>query len=913
MSSEQLQRYTSPFIRSLVEQGFSLFNVGLNKKPVNKDGYGWDGWETKTYAELCANHTPTSTRWGMHVGKQENGRYIMSLDFDIYDENSKDDEVDKLWKRYSENCKNENGLYSSSTEGNMNVLVDYTNSPTIKALIEKHCPTGCKFTVGKMEIILKRNQIIPPTQTPCKRTKKTQLGNPRTFKNPDEPFYVIEDDENDFTVQFIMELFDKKYGKKATSSTLKRKQGEAKTAKPASIKKTKTARVQTPKPKPETDGDENEADSSDIEECDEVQEEEAAAAPKKRKIIKAARKQAESSDDEEDNEEKDDEDYGQDGEDMEKAKYLELLFKVIKNERGRNNSKIVSWDQWFQICGILKTHGYDKSVFIRYSELFEQTNEASKLWDAANVENTPMSIYGLQSIAKEINPHGYKLWLIKNNTALHFGILDKGENDVARFISEAMKLKLAYCNNEWWHCDDSNLWNRVTKPIAPLVSFIQTKINEALECTLCELGSCTDDEKRQELARRKQKYEYHYQNVCKSGYSNQIVEFSKHYLCDNKFTEKLDIGLYQMVYQNGILDLKTMEFREGIRPTDYMSKTISFNYELPTDEDVKFVRRNLKKICNNDDKHLDYYLSAIGYALTGDSTKQQNFWYIRGQKADNGKSVIFEALDQIISNYVTKANKDVLDKGADLRKEIATWQGRKLLWLNEVSKKEKDAELVKAVCDGTGYKYNRLYSTEAIVMPVNFKLFAVSNHTLSIDGDAGVARRFKLLQFGSKFGENYTEDNFEKLEFVKDLTFGEKLQNEYKHALLHLIYLYSQKYWEEKRLKPYPSEWDTDAAEVMADNNRFQSWFDETFEKKAGAKTNKRDFNIELGKSGLKNVIIKDELVRLNLPKYDSQLVVKGVKGWFHGFQKIITPPPVPGNNDENKDEVEDEIEDEVQ
>jgi hypothetical protein len=54
-----------------------------------------------------------------------------------------------------------------------------------------------------------------------------------------------------------------------------------------------------------------------------------------------------------------------------------------------------------------------------------------------------------------------------------------------------------------------------------------------------------------------------------------------------------------------------------------------------------------------------------------------------------------------------KANSDILDKGADLRKEIATWLGLKILWLNEVSTKVKDEDLVKAICDGTSYKYNR--------------------------------------------------------------------------------------------------------------------------------------------------------------------------------------------------------------
>ena len=172
-----------------------------------------------------------------------------------------------------------------------------------------------------------------------------------------------------------------------------------------------------------------------------------------------------------------------------------------------------------------------------------------------------------------------------------------------------------------------------------------------------------------------------------------------------------------------------MIFKKGIKKEDYVTKTIPFDYQIPEKVYVDYVKNKLKQICNWNDKHLDYYLSILGYAFTGDSSKEQNFYYHRGQTADNGKSVIFEVLELLMPNYVMKGNSDVLDKGADLRKEVATWGGLKILWLNEVSIKQKDEDLVKAICDGTSYKYNRLYATEAVVMAIQFKLFGVSNHT----------------------------------------------------------------------------------------------------------------------------------------------------------------------------------------
>ena len=60
--------------------------------------------------------------------------------------------------------------------------------------------------------------------------------------------------------------------------------------------------------------------------------------------------------------------------------------------------------------------------------------------------------------------------------------------------------------------------------------------------------------------------------------------------------------------------------------------------------------------------------------------------------------------------YVSKANGDFMDAGADLRKEIATWRGLRILWVNEVSARKKNEELVKCIGDGTSNGYNPLYS-----------------------------------------------------------------------------------------------------------------------------------------------------------------------------------------------------------
>ena len=118
----------------------------------------------------------------------------MSLDFDICGDKDADGKrvgcpaTARLWDQYKTGVDRQDGMFSSSTEGNWNVLIDYSECDDIIELITK---IGIA-KIGKyhLEILLAKNQVIPPTATTCKHTGK--LGKSRTFMN-DIPFYRVCD------------------------------------------------------------------------------------------------------------------------------------------------------------------------------------------------------------------------------------------------------------------------------------------------------------------------------------------------------------------------------------------------------------------------------------------------------------------------------------------------------------------------------------------------------------------------------------------------------------------------------------------------------------------------------------------------------------------------------------------------
>jgi phage/plasmid-associated DNA primase len=563
-------------------------------------------------------------------------------------------------------------------------------------------------------------------------------------------------------------------------------------------------------------------------------------------------------------------------------KYSELLAIIGNKGHSRNT--------WLTLCSWFINHS-TKEEFLDFVD-YEWKDDSEKLFDSFSQNKRPCSIYALDNIAKAKDEQAYVAWRRKHNVYISIETLNKGSNDIAQFVAPRLKQNLVYCNDNWFQYDkQTSLWRITKRPDALVISHIQRDIDETREYILYKKNGTDDEKEKKSLAELERAFISYHCEVSKGSFVSQILKFLATYLFDANFEKILDNHTGYIAFQNGILDLKTLSFRNGLLQTDFLTKTIPYDYtpKNDDDDDVIDVKNALKKICNWNDNHLDYYLSSIGYALTGMSSREQKFWYLRGQTAENGKSVIFEALEKIMPNYVIKGTNTFLDKGAELKKEVPTWKGKRILWLNEVSTKMKDEDLLKAVCDGTDFKYNRNYATEAEKVSILFKLFCVSNNSLTVKGDAGIARRFKLQQFNSQFKETNTEDDYETLQFIGNKKFGNYLQEKGRDALLHILFTYSRDYIINDCLKPYPDEWDEEAKENLADNNKFSEWFNEEFEIGEDYVCFKVDFE-EILPSAFKSLKIKDELARMKIKfKYESQkrAMVDGVKkkGAFIGFR----------------------------
>ena len=746
-------------IHKLVSQKYNLFNVNIKKLPIDCNGINMTGWESKTYDELVKNHNYTKKLWGLRVGKQENGNFIISLDFDCCGKKDKEgarvgcEYTKKKFQEYTNIKDKDDGLYSSSTEGNYNVLIDITKCNELLKMINK--TKTSKFSIESFEVLISGvNQVIPPSKTICKITEKACKS--RKFFN-DEPFYIM--DESSPIYNFVKKLFDDKL--------------DIKVVKNIKIKK--------------------------VEEKKDNQ-----------KVVEMI----------------EDKDYKSD-------KWLDLLFNVIGNGRDENGVKIIEANDWFQIAGILKHNDFEKDIWLRYSGKISSTMTASKKWDAIKINtNTNMDLGGgLTNIAKKYNYEGYISWR-KRNKNYYVSIKEVSDPFImCEKIAEDLNERLILCKEKWYMLKN-NFWVQentadlyVTSEIRIYIDFSQEINAKRIKQFKCE--SEEDEEEKKKLIKEQEKLYKTYDLIQKPAYSNKIIKYLRTKLVDNKLDEKFDINVGKLAFKNGIMDLKTKKFREGILWSDYLTTTIDYDYK---ESNTDFVRSVLKRILNNNEEHLNYFLSLIGYSLTGEASNQKALYFMIDKlngKGDNGKSLFFELLSALMPNYVYNTSGTFLEeKNAKSHKQLPKMKGKRLVWIDEQTKNKLKTELVKQVSNGKKIESEVMYGTSEDIN-ILFKLFIISNHVPNIDpSEDAVYNRYKQISFSSHFdrtGDRKEEDP-DKLEFIADTTLADKIEKEYYNEVFQLIIDYGYQFYKSGIVEE-PLEFKEDKQETKEKNNPFIDWF----------------------------------------------------------------------------------------
>lgn len=387
---------------------------------------------------------------------------------------------------------------------------------------------------------------------------------------------------------------------------------------------------------------------------------------------------------------------------------------------------------------------------------------------------------------------------------------------MAKMMGDELSKFIKYSCDAWFVFDSKScLWAKTKDFPVYMVARFWENICYYNISTITAAITMTDDDDQRKILIAHNKYIRTKVAEFSSPSSNAFIkQCFKSILLDNSFIEKLDMQLGKLVFKDGILDMETRIFREGIFYNDFVTNTMDLVYadfiKVPK-SDIDKVQTILQEINCNNSTHFNYLMEILGYSMLGYAHQEDVFFTMVGKTAGNGKSTIFETLTAKMPLYCEKLNTKTFEEdNRDTHKMIGACRGKRIVWVNEVNKKKpQNTELIKDFADGTFIKNKVLYGTEEKI-PIVSKLFFVGNGELKFVTDKGMERRYNYVNFAAKFHDS---EDFAKLQvvvpnkdFKKDIQKKEYLKTDNGfYAMLHLILEGTARYL--KKGFSIPPEW----------------------------------------------------------------------------------------------------------
>jgi phage/plasmid-associated DNA primase len=526
----------------------------------------------------------------------------------------------------------------------------------------------------------------------------------------------------------------------------------------------------------------------------------------------------------------------------------------LMNYLGNN---VVDWKIYFLVGSTLAHNGYDFNLFDEWCKLSDEYNtrcENGRDWNGWVRSRDFMNIGGLINLLKK-NEEKYKEYKEKYYKKDEVKItieMCEFNNELLTYLRPFLFENIRFSNGKWYVFKPHTcLWeqlpnikiiiaNYIHKLCDNEIKKIAKKIKEKKQTLNTDNDSDSDSDSEDEkenkqtnkeikkLEKKKKKWNKTKQDIVK-GIST-LQSFLESMLLDNKFEDRLDKHIGCIAYRNGLYHIESGILKD-ICYDNYITKTLPFDYEKGNEEDKKYIKSQLLKICNMKPDILEYYLSILGYALTGFADRIQKFWVFFGANGSNGKSFILEILTKILQHYCCAGNTRMLENGSNKEhKYIPNVVKSRIAWFNELPKeKSTNNALIKQFRDGTAIKNEVLFGTERH-LEINCKMFIVSNHKVRFGKDGGINRSIRQIGFNSTFidKKKLQEDDIDNLQFVNDIDLKQRLID-MKHSFIELLCDYGADFIKTGYIKDEPKEITADTAELIKQNDKFYAWLDKHY------------------------------------------------------------------------------------
>ena len=346
---------------------------------------------------------------------------------------------------------------------------------------------------------------------------------------------------------------------------------------------------------------------------------------------------------------------------------------------------------------------------------------------------------------------------------------------------------------------------------------------------------------------------------------------------------------YQIHFQNGYLDLKTLEFKKRVIGINYVNLYIKRDYKTSSKLQFDKLYSIINKIYPKKED-LEAILFILGSAMTGKVTTLQKLLFLLGP-GSAGKSTIMIITQKAVECYLETLEEDAFsesNKNAD--KTFSTFynkQSVRIIWTNEPKEDKMNKSTFKKFCEGE-MKGKLLYKNGVH----EFKHYGLpiftSNIMPTIHIDSGVKRRFRCYIHTSEFTSDKSKVDEKKHIYLLNRDLIENIiEEDLLNTWIDILSQYANK-WINGEEIPIPESFKEATEEVIETNDNIQDFIDVKLTITNGGKADRIGKNemIEIYKEmfpnrGMNHQILKSHLGERKID-WDKEIRSSdGIKGCY--------------------------------
>jgi putative DNA primase/helicase len=281
---------------------------------------------------------------------------------------------------------------------------------------------------------------------------------------------------------------------------------------------------------------------------------------------------------------------------------------------------------------------------------------------------------------------------------------------------------------------------------------------------------------------------------------------------------------WHLACNNGVLDLKTGELRDGM-PADYLKSASPTNY-VPNAQCPRF-ENFLHDIFGGSPEMISFIRRVLGSSLVGKNVEHKLFVF--SGPGRNGKDTLLGSMKFTMGGALAGAIRSevLLDQGrmrssSGPTAEIMRLRGLRLVWASEVNEDHRmDSGQVKLLTGGGDLVGRGTYGKHEVSFSQSYSLFLLTNSKPHAPADDyALWQRIILIEFNTRFVDHPKNPN----EKLRDIHLKEKLKEEAEGILAWLVRGCLE--WQRIGLQP-PQKVTQATEEYRRDEDILQQFIDE--------------------------------------------------------------------------------------